>query len=54
MMPGITNWPAASTTCASFGAWMEVPISAILPSFNKDGAEFDGAMKKRFKDVASG
>src|SRR5580704_3536264 len=32
MMPGITYWPAASITCASFGALTEGPTSAILPS----------------------
>src|SRR5271170_24736 len=32
MIPGITYWPAASITCASFGALTEVPTSAILPS----------------------
>ena len=32
MMPGMTNWPAASITWASFGALMDEPTSAILPS----------------------
>src|SRR5438093_9500513 len=32
IMPGITNCPAASITCASFGALTDTPTSAILPS----------------------
>src|SRR6201993_5476670 len=32
MIPGITNWPAASITLAPTGALIDGPTSAILPS----------------------
>ncbi len=35
IMPGMTNWPAASMTCASFGAFTEAPTSAIFPPLIK-------------------
>ena len=32
MMPGMTNWPAASMTLAPLGALIDEPTSAIFPS----------------------
>src|SRR5437868_14877492 len=32
-MPGMTNWPAASITCALEGAFTLAPTSVIFPSF---------------------
>jgi hypothetical protein len=32
MMPGVTNFPLASITCAPAGAFTVAPMAAILPS----------------------
>ena len=45
MMPGMTNWPAASITCASFGALMELRHLGNFAILNKDGAVLDGAVR---------
>src|SRR5258707_15712435 len=45
MIPGITNWPAASITLAPAGALIDGPTSAILPSLIRIDPFFHGAVR---------